>query len=758
MNPVQEQGWLGVNMRLAPHLLPPGYASFARNLRFTTGQPETRGGAQFPAWANKTGATGTQPWGEVHGVGGFSDPTTRRVYQVVAADGKIYRCQANNWPVEMSLPAGETITGEVTFTQAAGRLICHRGFDTAPLWCENIKLGWTAIPDPDTSAGVQRFPNVERSLYFQGRMWAWSDEDTLVYSDFNDPTATQPVTQEFYINPGSRSRGVALAKLGNSSLVLLKDHEIHVLYNAYGDLSAAYADTITLEFGCVAAETVVDVGNELWFLSNDGIRALVELQSDSTTGTRSIVRFKTARNEQGQEFPVEISDPIRPLIDRMVSTALSRVSAVYANRMAYFAVPLDRSDVLGEELLANAPNGSNLAIESGELYQYVRGSELGLKVGLVTYTESQTFTASAAIAQPQGIFPDRASGSLRRIYPDTNTAVLVYDFQTSAWAGYYEYSELGFTRLFTLLVRGVNQVFGIEVHGYVAQLDTAAYADQRAVVGALLTFSADPEENQTLQINGGTTVTTTISDINDATHWGIATGTTIDPHIALSNLFVDYLLEGGYYSGSHSAWTAADIWPQSTLSTELVPRVNGFIAWSTTGILPTITHTVTGLDVEYLTERPIETELITRAYTDGELQNGAKVRVDVQTWAANTKVEFLTERVGEEFEVTTYTPDRTAWIYPANRAAYELDNSNDDGMDAGREDYSIQFGPATTTELNLSDGLRLDLHQQRRLVQSVTDPVNWVAGRIRVSNTAGRCRIVRAGLAANAAGEREGAT
>lgn len=752
-----DQGWIGVNMRLEPHLLPPGYASLARNMRFSNGVPESRRGCGFPAWANKTTATGTAPWGTVHGLGMFSDPETRQTYQVVAADGKIYRCLPNNWPVEMTLPAGVTISGTVTFTQAAGRLICHRGFDADAIWTNGMDYAWTLIPDPDFTSGVARFPNVERSVYFQGRLWAWKDDDTIAYSDFNDPTASVPVQQELYINPGSSSRGVGMVKLGSNTLVLFKDREIYALYNVYGDMSAAYGDQVSSEFGCVAVETIVDVGNEVWFLSRDGLRALVEYQGNTTTGIQSIVRFKTAKNAEGQEFPVEVSEPIRPLIDRLVSTSLAGCSAAYANRKFYLSVPLDVDFVLGDELMANSVNGAAIAITSGATYQYVRGTETGLVVGAITYTESQRFVATATSATPQGIWPDRSTGSLRRVYLNTNPAILVYDFVNGAWSGYDTYTDMGFTRLITLPVRGVDRVMALEAHGYVAMLETDRYADQRAIVGLELTFSANPAAGETIQINGGTTVTTQLADTNDATHWGIQSGITISQSYALSNLFVDYLVEGGYYSGSHSAWTATGIWPQSVVEGGIV---TAFRAWSTTGILPTITHNVTGLEVRYLTEQPIDTEFITGAKGSegGGLLNGARARVDLQTWAANVTLTFLADGVGEEFDLATYTPDRTKYFYPANQADYVLTNASDDANDKGREDYSVQFGPDGTTSLDLGSGVRLDLHQQRRLTYSTSEPVEWRFGRLKITNTAGRVRILGASLDGTPAGEREGAT
>lgn len=49
-----EDRWFGVNMRLHPALLPPGYASQAINARFSDGIPETRKGTVRLGWLNHT--------------------------------------------------------------------------------------------------------------------------------------------------------------------------------------------------------------------------------------------------------------------------------------------------------------------------------------------------------------------------------------------------------------------------------------------------------------------------------------------------------------------------------------------------------------------------------------------------------------------------------------------------------------------------------------------------------------------------------
>jgi len=54
-----DTGFVGVNMRLDPRVLPPGYVSEAINCRFNRGVIETRKGMIFPTWANRPSDPGT---------------------------------------------------------------------------------------------------------------------------------------------------------------------------------------------------------------------------------------------------------------------------------------------------------------------------------------------------------------------------------------------------------------------------------------------------------------------------------------------------------------------------------------------------------------------------------------------------------------------------------------------------------------------------------------------------------------------------
>jgi hypothetical protein len=128
--------FMGISPRLDAGSLPAGMASEARNMRFRNGVAATRKGVYKPSWINNLTPeidNRVRPFGEVHGVGVFRNPDSNLEFVVIAADGKAYYTRQGNNPIELALPAGVVLVGEVNFTQAFNKLIMFRGEDFAPL-------------------------------------------------------------------------------------------------------------------------------------------------------------------------------------------------------------------------------------------------------------------------------------------------------------------------------------------------------------------------------------------------------------------------------------------------------------------------------------------------------------------------------------------------------------------------------------------------------------------------------------------------
>jgi len=135
----------GISPRLDPGSLPAGMASEARNMRFRNGVAATRKGVYKPSWINNLTPeidNKVRPFGEVHGVGVFRNPDTNLEFVVIAADGKAYYTRQGNNPIELALPTGVALVGEVNFTQAFNKLIMFRGENFAPLVMSSEDTGF----------------------------------------------------------------------------------------------------------------------------------------------------------------------------------------------------------------------------------------------------------------------------------------------------------------------------------------------------------------------------------------------------------------------------------------------------------------------------------------------------------------------------------------------------------------------------------------------------------------------------------------
>lgn len=137
--------FVGISPRLDAGSLPAGMASEARNMRFRNGVAATRKGVYKPSWINNLTPeidNRVRPFGEVHGVGVFRNPDSNLEFVVIAADGKAYYTRQGNNPIELALPTGVVLVGEVNFTQAFNKLIMFRGESFAPLVMSSEDTGF----------------------------------------------------------------------------------------------------------------------------------------------------------------------------------------------------------------------------------------------------------------------------------------------------------------------------------------------------------------------------------------------------------------------------------------------------------------------------------------------------------------------------------------------------------------------------------------------------------------------------------------
>lgn len=718
-----DRGWLGVNLKLDPSQLPEGYASEAVNMRFRLGVPETRGGSMVAPWLNKISGGAVQPWGAVYGVGVFRDPNSAQEYVLLAADGNVYACQPNNAPMLLRLPSGVTVATSCRFQQAFDVVILFRGFDATPLVMSSVVTGFLEIEASPNGTGLLNIPNAMRSVAAANRVFVANDGDGLLASDILDYTHYS-LTDNFRINQGSADRIVNVSTFGSSTIVALKGLSIYRVDSVYGTLSAATLSTVTTRYGCVAAESVVDCGNDLLWLSQEGVASLTLTERNE---------IQTAQGALAGKYPM-FSDDIQPLIERIAWRYASGATAQLWNDYYILAVPIDQAEVLGPELSPQnwaAPSNSvRIPTTAGATYRWLpTATETLLTNGAATYATSRDFVAEAAYVTVT-ISGLTFNGSLRQVWAGVNNAVLVYDLRNQAWAGYDHADGIAYSRFFKARYNHRERLFGLTFDGYV-RLFEEDQADRLSQPYVDVVVTDPPEAGDSIQVNGGTTVTAYGFDFNGTGgQWGI---NGIGLNTPAANLFTDGTY--GYYAGSSS-----EVW--SAPNTITVKIENGVRFISTNGVLPDVDVAGDWAAVLYVTEEDVDTVFTTRGYRsqDGALSKFNSAAMDVQTRNPNLSMTLIGDGVNEE-EQLVEDSDRDPTKYTRiDLADYDLSNTGNNFYQAYREDYSI-----TPTGVGFAftpgDNVYGHLHQESREQY----PANTLgrSGRVRLTNNRGRIRIMQ---------------
>lgn len=743
-----DKAWIGVNMRLDPAQLPPGYASEAVNMRFRHGVPETRLGTMVLPWVNKCDLVAATfgAWGTIYGQGTFSDPATHFDYTIIAADGLVYQTTENNCPALLTLPSGVTIDTPVTFTQAFDKLIMWRGPGLPPLILSSIFLGFenitqTPLSDPNNpqNQGTDNIPNASRAIFFQNRLLIPHGDDEIAASDIGDITRYSPVFADFRINQGSTDKIVGLVKFSDNTLIIFKERSIYQVSNIYGDLGTITLDLITAQYGCVAAESIVQTGSDVWFLSQLGVMSLRQTDLNKVQATA-----------------LPISEPLQPLFERINWRYASGACGALWDSKYYIALPVDGAYVRRESLLAyGTPIGLShpvtLYVTIGRQYEYVEGGVGGTLVnGSQTITQSAIFTARASTITIS--FPgfNSFTGAIYPLYQGVNTVVAVYDFLNQAWCGYDQAMGIEPVKWFLAKKGGKDRLFYINKDGWLI-LYEEDYVDQLTQPYAIIAASG-VDAGDTIRINSGTTVTAAISVTDGATSWGI-TGTG-DNLFDIEQLWgsvaatVNGYGFGGAYGSAPTQWSAPNCFVGLVYDATLVGvsvfggPFSGLRVTSLNGKVPVITTTGGWSTITYYNQQQIDSYMITRGYsTDSrELLNVQTADIDIQTWSPSLTVQTLTPGVAEEKSiVSAITRSRVKYSEPANKADWDATNVNDDFRTAYREDYSIII-PTAGIYIG-QNGIAMDYHQEARVTFNCFPTVARTV-QLKLRNTSGRMRIV----------------
>jgi hypothetical protein len=211
-------------------------------------------------------------------------------------------------------------------------------------------LGFTHMPAPAYGVYHQRRLAVPyRYSVTDGSSDTYADRkifDEILLSDILDTDTYDQIYGQFRFNAGKSDFNVGMLSFSDDKLVVFNRNSIHIVVGN-GDLTNFKVQLLTDEVGLTAKNSVIQVGNQVIFLSDNGVYGL---------------SFVDLYNLRGNEVP--LSESIQKTIDTINQAHVDKASAVYFDNKYYLAVPTGTSTVNNTLLIYNFLNKSWESIDN----------------------------------------------------------------------------------------------------------------------------------------------------------------------------------------------------------------------------------------------------------------------------------------------------------------------------------------------------------------------------------------------------------
>ena len=339
-----EVGFLGLNSRDNPATLPKGYVSKSVNFRLDRGVATTRKGLKKFSEPAIYGPDKT-----IVGSGSYLNESGQEIFILLVNDTsvtpnvtRLYRFNPETgiFTSPLVLPQPITSSEGVEIVQAIDKVFISRGH-------EERVLMWNMVNNPTALVANDEFPKAAGLMYYQNRLIALGKHkdaddvarkrDTVCVSHFLQYNKWSS-SDAFTINQGGNDEVVAVVPWTmNEFLVLCRNSTFYLnvgssKYVAGNSLSAdARLESLSVDIGCSAKKTAVQVGPGVMFLSDNGVYMLQHVSSGQPDGVKLLT------------LSDPISAPIDDVIQRINRDHAHKSVAAYWNNRYYLAVPLDTS-------------------------------------------------------------------------------------------------------------------------------------------------------------------------------------------------------------------------------------------------------------------------------------------------------------------------------------------------------------------------------------------------------------------------------
>ena len=222
---------------------------------------------------------------------------------------------------------------------------------STPVFARKVSegLGFTHMPAPEYGVYHQRRLAVPYRYSVSDVADTYADRkifDEILISDILDTDTYDQVYGQFRFNAGKSDFNVGMLSFSDDKLVVFNRNSIHIVVGN-GDLGGFQSQLLTDEVGLTARNSVIQVGNQIIFLSDNGVYGL---------------SFVDLYNLRGNEVP--LSESIQKTIDTINKAHVDKASAVYFDNKYYLAVPTGTSTFNNTLLIYNFLNKSWESIDT----------------------------------------------------------------------------------------------------------------------------------------------------------------------------------------------------------------------------------------------------------------------------------------------------------------------------------------------------------------------------------------------------------
>lgn len=166
----------------------------------------------------------------------------------------------------------------------------------------------------------------------------------LSFSQFLKGTEYDDANWDMDVGAGDGDHITGLCSWTNFNLVVFKEHSVWVvtcnpslLVSPDFAVSVFPVNQIHRQIGCIAANTAVQVGADIFFLSDSGVRSVLRTQS----------------SDSQSEIGPALSDPVDDIIQRINPAAVKFASAYYWKNKYMLSIPVDDADFPNYTLVFN---------------------------------------------------------------------------------------------------------------------------------------------------------------------------------------------------------------------------------------------------------------------------------------------------------------------------------------------------------------------------------------------------------------------